>query len=127
MQKPTKPESIDEYKAGFPEQTQGILQQIRETVQKAAPDAKEKISYAMPTFYFHGNLVHFAAYANHIGFYALPSGNSAFQKELAKYHTGKGSIQFPINEPMPLALITKIVKFRVEENLQKAASKKGKK
>lgn len=121
-----KPENFEQYFAAFPRATQKILQQVRETIQKAAPQATEKISYAMPTFFLHGNLVHFAAYTNHIGFYALPSGNEAYQKEISKYKSGKGSIQFPIGEPMPLDLIVKIVKFRVEENLAKAESKKKK-
>lgn len=121
-----KPENFEQYFAAFPQATQKILQQVRETIQKAAPQATEKISYAMPTFFLEGNLVHFAAYANHIGFYALPSGNEAYQKEISKYKSGKGSIQFPIGEPMPLDLIVKIVTFRVEENLAKAESKKKK-
>ena len=119
-----KPKDIDDYISSFPENTQKLLEQVRETIRKAAPEAIEKISYAMPTFYLNGNLVHFAAFTNHIGFYALPSGNEAFQKELSAYKTGKGSIQFPIGEPMPLDLIAKIVKFRVEENMQKPAKKK---
>lgn len=120
----TKPGSIDEYIASFPESTQKILQQVRKTIQKAAPEAKEKISYAMPAFELHGNLVYFAAYDKHIGFYALPSGNTAFQKELSAYKMGKGSIQFPIDQPMPLELIAQIVQFRVAENLEKAKFKK---
>lgn len=119
-----KPENIDAYIASFPPITQKILQQVRETIQKAAPEAKEKISYAMPAFEFHGNLVYFAAYDKHIGFYALPSGNVAFQKELSAYKMGKGSIQFPIDQPMPIDLISKIVQFRVQENLEKARLKK---
>lgn len=119
-----KPENIDQYIAIFPEPTQKILQQVRETIQKAAPGAQEKISYAMPAFALDGNLVYFAAYEKHIGFYALPSGNQAFQKELSVYKMGKGSIQFPIDQPMPLGLITKIVHFRVIENREKAAVKK---
>lgn len=119
-----KPENIDAYIASFPPATQKILQQVRETIQKAAPEAKEKISYAMPAFELHGNLVYFAAYDKHIGFYALPSGNAAFQKELSAYKMGKGSIQFPIDEPMPIDLIAKIVQFRVQENLEKARLKK---
>ena len=121
-----KPEDFEQYFAAFPNETQKILQQVRETIQKAAPEATEKISYAMPTFYFHGNLVHFAAYQNHLGFYALPSGNEAFQAAISKYKSGKGSIQFPINEPMPLELIAQIVQFRVQENLLKAEAKKKK-
>lgn len=121
-------ESIDEYIATLPEEIQSILQEIRETIRAAAPDAQEKISYQMPTFALHGNLVHFAAFKNHIGFYPTPSGVEAFQEELARYKGAKGSIQFPLNEPMPLDLITRIVKMRVAENLQKAQqkSRKGK-
>jgi uncharacterized protein YdhG (YjbR/CyaY superfamily) len=119
-----KPENFERYFAAFPKETQTILQQLRETIHKAAPQATEKISYAMPTFFLHGNLVHFAAYQNHIGFYALPSGNEAFRNEISKYRSGKGSVQFPIDEPMPLELIAKIVQFRVEENLLRAESKK---
>lgn len=121
-----KPANIDGYIASFPKATQEILQQVRATIQKAAPEAVEKISYAMPTFYLQGNLVHFAAYEHHIGFYATPSAGTNFTKELSKYKQGKGSIQFPIDEPMPLSLITKIVKFRVKENMEKAALKKKK-
>lgn len=116
--------SIDEYIDGFPQEVQELLHQVRAAVRKAAPEAKEKISYAMPTFVLEGNLVHFAAFKNHIGFYALPSGHETFAKELARYHSGKGSVQFPLDEPLPLALITKMVQFRVKENLQKAELKK---
>ena len=119
----SKPKSVDEYIASFPVEIQEILEQVRQTIKKAAPDAEEKISYAIPTFALHGNLVHFAAFKNHIGFYALPSGNEKFQKELASYTVGKGSIQFPIDKPMPLDLITKIVDFRVKENLEKKIKK----
>lgn len=121
-----KPNDINEYIATFPKNIQKLLQQIRSIIQKAAPEATEVISYAMPTFKLNGILVHFAAFQNHIGFYALPSGNEAFQKELSTYKTGKGSIQFPINEPLPEVLITEIVKFRVQENLEKALMKKKK-
>lgn len=121
-----KPNDINEYIAAFPPDIRNILQGVRETIQKAAPEATEKISYALPTFYLQGNLVHFAAFTSHLGFYALPSGNKEFQEELSKYKTGKGSIQFPLNEPMPHALIEKIVKFRVAENLEKAALKNKK-
>ncbi|TGL15277.1 iron chaperone [Leptospira meyeri] len=119
--------SIDEYIGRFPKDVQEILQKVRSTIQKEAPNASEKISYAMPTFVLNGNLVHFAAYANHIGFYALPSGNLAFQKEISKYKNGKGSIQFPLKEPIPYDLIKKIVKFRVNENLEKYKKKNQKK
>lgn len=121
-----KPESTDEYIAGFPADVQVILNEVRSTIQQAAPEATEKISYGMPAFVQDGNLVYFAAFTNHIGFYALPSGNEAFKKELSKYKTGKGSIQFPLDEPMPLKLITRIVKMRVKENKEKAALKKKK-
>jgi len=121
-----KPNDINEYIEAFPPHIQNILQEVRETIQKAAPEATEKISYALPTFYLQGNLVHFAAFTSHLGFYALPSGNKEFQEELSKYKTGKGSIQFPLNEPMPHTLIEKIVKFRVAENLEKAALKNKK-
>ncbi|MDH2917481.1 MAG: DUF1801 domain-containing protein [Gallionella sp.] len=112
----TTPANIDEYIATFPHEVQAILQKLRQTICKAAPDATEKISYQMPTFYLNGNLVHFAAYKNHIGFYPAPSGIVAFQDELKKYKTSKGAIQFPIDAPIPQALVKKIVEFRVKEN-----------
>jgi uncharacterized protein YdhG (YjbR/CyaY superfamily) len=115
----TRPKDIDEYIAGFPENIQKILEQIRATVKKAAPDAEETIKYAMPTFTLNGNLVYFAAFKNHIGFYPAPTGDEAFKKDLSVYKTGKGSVQFPIDKPMPLNLITKIVKLRVKKNLEK--------
>ena len=115
--------SIDEYIATFPEETQKILKEIRATIKAAAPQAEEKISYQMPTFFLNGNLIHFAAFKNHIGIYPTPSGTEAFKKEIAGYKTAKGSIQLPLNEPMPLKLIGRIVKFRVAENLQKAKAK----
>ncbi len=119
--------SIDEYIATFPEDIQAILQQIRATVRAAAPDATEKISYQIPTFVLKGNLVHFGAFKNHIGFYPTPSGLEAFKQEIARYQGAKGSIRFPLDEPMPLDLITRIVKMRVAENLQKAEAKARKK
>ena len=100
-----------------------LLGQMRATIKKAAPQAEEKISYAMPIFFLNGNLVHFAGYKNHIGFYPAPSGISAFNDELSKYKGAKGSVQFPLDEPLPLVLITKIVKFRVKENLEKSTKK----
>lgn len=115
--------SIDEYIAAFPKETQKILKEIRATIKAAAPTAEEKISYQMPTFFLNGNLIHFAAFKNHIGLYPTPSGTEAFKKEIAKYKAAKGSIQLPIDEPMPLKLISRIVKFRVAENLQKAKTK----
>lgn len=114
-----KPTTINEYIGSFPNDVQRILEEIRMTIQKAAPDAKEKISYSMPAFDLNGIVVYFAAFKNHIGLYALPSGHETFKEELSKYKSGKGSVQFPLNEPMPFALITKIVKFRVKENLEK--------
>lgn len=111
---------IDEYIASFPMETQIILEQVRATIKNAAPQAEECISYAMPTFKLNGKpLVYFAGYKNHIGFYATPTGHEAFEKELSVYKQGKGSVQFPINKPMPLDLIERITKFRVEENLKK--------
>jgi uncharacterized protein YdhG (YjbR/CyaY superfamily) len=119
--------SIDEYIATFPEETKKILEELRATIKAAAPEAEEKISYQMPTFFLNGNLVHFAAFKNHIGLYPTPNGIEAFRRELAKYQGAKGSIRFPIDEPMPLKLISKIVKFRVAENLKKAGMKSSKK
>lgn len=119
------PKTIDEYIAGFPDDVQAILQQIRETIRVAAPDAQETISYQMPTFTLKGALVHFAAFKNHIGFYPTPTGTEAFSEELAAYKGGKGSIRFPLDQPIPFELISRIVAYRVEENLAKAA--KGKK
>ncbi len=110
------PESIDDYIRGFPPTVRSLLTKMRDTIKGAAPNAKEKISYRMPTFYLNGNLVHFAAHPNHIGFYPTPSGISAFQRELSPYKSAKGSVQFPIDEPMPLDLIRRIVQFRVREN-----------
>jgi uncharacterized protein YdhG (YjbR/CyaY superfamily) len=109
-------QTIDEYIQTFPNHVQAILQQIRLAIQKAAPKATEKISYGMPTFFLEGNLVHFAAFKNHIGFYPVPSGIEKFKKELSKYKGAKGSVQFPLDKPIPLGLISKIVKFRVQEN-----------
>ena len=116
--------TIDEYIATFPVDIQAILQKVRETIRKAAPQAEEAISYQMPTFKLNGNLVHFAAFKNHIGFYPVPSGIEKFKKELSVYPQGKGSVQFPLDRPIPYALISKIVKFRVKENLEKAKAKR---
>jgi uncharacterized protein YdhG (YjbR/CyaY superfamily) len=118
------PTTIDEYIAGFPPDVQAILQKIRDTIRKAAPDAQEAIKYRMPTFVLNGNLVHFAAFKQHIGFYPVPSGIEKFKAELARYEQGKGSVQFPLDKPIPYGLIGRIVKFRVQENRQKAAAKK---
>ncbi|MGH9802339.1 MAG: iron chaperone [Blastocatellia bacterium] len=121
------PKNIDEYIVGFPPEIQEILEKIRATIRKAAPKAEEAISYMMPTFKLHGNLVHFAAFKNHIGLYPAPSGIEAFKEELAAYEGGKGTIRFPLAKPIPYALIGKIVKFRVQQNLDKAAVKAKKK
>ena len=119
--------SIDEYIATFPAEIQKILEEIRATIKAAAPEAEEKISYQMPTFFLNCNLVHFAAFKKHIGFYPVPTGIEKFKKELSAYEGAKGSVQFPLDKPMPYALITKIVKFRVKENLAKAEIKEKKK
>ena len=111
--------SINEYIALFPKETQLVLEEIRSCIKKVAPDADEVISYKMPAFKYHGMLVYFAAFKNHIGFYALPTGHKQFEKDFVGYKIGKGSVQFPLNKPMPLQLIQKIVKFRVKENLEK--------
>jgi uncharacterized protein YdhG (YjbR/CyaY superfamily) len=118
--------SIDEYIATFPEDVQKKLEELRATIKACAPDAEEKISYQMPTFALKGNLVHFAAYKNHIGFYPTPSGIQAFKQELSIYEGAKGTVRFPIEAPLPLELIGKIVKFRVAENLEKAEIKASK-
>jgi uncharacterized protein YdhG (YjbR/CyaY superfamily) len=125
--KSTKPATVDEYIAGFPPDVQAILQKIRATIRKAAPQAAETITYRMPTFTLRGNLVHFAAFKNHIGFYPTPSGVETFKVELTAYQTSKGAIQFPLDRPIPYGLISKIVKFRVKENLARAAAKEKKK
>ena len=111
--------TVDEYIKTFPQGVQTILEKIRQIIRKAAPEAVEAISYQMPTFKLNGNLVHFAAFKNHIGFYPTPTGITAFQKELAPYKGGKGSIQFPLAKPIPFDLVRKIVEYRVKENLAK--------
>jgi uncharacterized protein YdhG (YjbR/CyaY superfamily) len=116
--------TIDEYIAAFPADIQKLLKQMRSTIAKAAPKAEEAIKYAIPTFTLNGNLVHFAAFKNHIGFYPAPSGIEAFKKEVAEYEAGKGSLQFPLDKPLPLSLVTKIVKYRVAQNLEKSKAKK---
>lgn len=121
--------SIDEYIEAFPAEIQKTLREIRSAIHRAAPQAKEKISYKMPAFELYGNLVYFAAFKKHIGFYPTPHGMVAYEKELARYKQGKGSVQFPLDRPMPLELIEKIVATRVEENTRKredrARSKKS--
>jgi uncharacterized protein YdhG (YjbR/CyaY superfamily) len=120
-------ETIDEYIGQFPPGIREKLEELRKVIRESAPEASEKISYQMPTFYLEGNLVHFAAFSRHIGFYPTPSGIEAFSKELAGYKSAKGSVQFPIEQPLPYDLIRRIVKYRVEENLRKASEKKSKK
>jgi len=110
--------TIDEYIEAFPTNVQNILEKMRKTIRKAAPEAIEVISYQMPTFKLNGkNLVHFAAFKNHIGFYPIPTGIEAFKEELSQYKQGKGSVQFPIDKPIPYDLVEKVVKYRVKENL----------
>ena len=121
------PQTIDDYIAGFPEDIQVLLEKIRLTIKEVAPEAEEAISYQMPTFKLKGNLIHFAAYAKHIGLYPTPTGIEEFKEELSMYESGKGSIKFPLDEPIPFELISKIVAFRVKENLAKAAAKGKKK
>ena len=118
------PTTIDEYIAGFPPNVRRLLRQVRATIRKAAPKAEEKISYQIPTLFLHGNLVHFGAFKEHIGCYPAPMGLKEFEKELSKYAGSKGSVRFPLDQPMPLGLITRIVKFRVKKNLERAAGKK---
>ena len=119
--------TIDEYIALFSPDVQQRLQQMRATIRAAAPEALEKISYQMPTYFLHGNLVHFAAHTQHIGFYPAPSGIEAFQAEFSKYKGAKGSVQFPFDQPLPLDLVRRVVEFRVAENLRNAAAKAKKK
>jgi uncharacterized protein YdhG (YjbR/CyaY superfamily) len=112
--------NIDEYIAQFPPETQKALQEMRELIHAHAPEATETISYAMPTFDLNGrHLVHFAGYPRHIGFYPIPTGMEAFKEELSRYKTGKGSVQFPLDQPLPYDLIRRIVEFRVAENLRR--------
>ena len=126
--KQTAPKNMDEYIAGFPKDVQEILEKIRRTIRKAAPDAEETISYLIPTFTLKGKyLIYFAAYKKHIGVYPVPAGDAKLNEELSVYQMGKGTLQFPLDKPIPLDLITKIVKLRVKENLAKAEAKEKKK
>lgn len=120
----TTVKSIDEYISQFSLEVQEILKTLRKVIKDAAPDAEEKISWQMPTFVLYGNLVHFAAHKNHIGFYPSPSGIEAFKQELSEYKGAKGSVQFPLNKPLPYELIRKIVKFRVGENTNRARERR---
>jgi uncharacterized protein YdhG (YjbR/CyaY superfamily) len=118
--------AVDEYIAGFPEEVRVVLEEVRRVIREAAPEAEEGIKYQLPTFMLKGNLVHFGAFKKHIGFYPTPSGIETFKEEFARYQGAKGSLRFPLDEPMPLALIAEVVRFRVKENLERAAAK-GKK
>ena len=124
--KTTKPQDIDAYIADFPQNVQVLLEQIRSTIHKAAPEAEEAMAYGIPTFKLKGNLVHFGGFKHHIGFYPAPMGLKEFEKELSGYKGAKGSVQFPINQPLPLDLVTKIVEYRVKTLLKKADSKQKK-
>jgi uncharacterized protein YdhG (YjbR/CyaY superfamily) len=119
-------ETIDEYIETFEPDIQKTLIEIRNFIKNKVPEATEKISYGMPTFYLHGNLVHFAAFKNHYGIFPSPSGIDAFEKELAPYRTGKGTLSFPIDKPIPWDIIQKVLQFRVNENLSKIKNKKKK-
>jgi uncharacterized protein YdhG (YjbR/CyaY superfamily) len=121
-----KPATIDEYIAGFPRPVQEAMEQIRAAIKKAAPEAEEIISYAMPTFTLNKTyLVYFAGYKNHIGFYPAPVENETFKEEFSAYKTGKGTVQFPLDKPMPLDLVTRIVEFRIRENLARTNKKRS--
>jgi uncharacterized protein YdhG (YjbR/CyaY superfamily) len=123
----TAPKTIDEYIAGFPPEVQEILEKVRTAIREAAPGAEETISYQVPTFTLKGNLVHFAAWKKHIGFYPTSTGTEKFRNELSVYDGAKGSVRFPLDKPIPFDLIGEIVKFRVGENLERAALKGKKK
>lgn len=123
----SSPTTIDEYIAGFPSEVRAILERVRDAIRRAAPDAVEAIKYRMPTFVLDENLAHFAAFENHIGFYPTPSGIERFQDDLSRYKHAKGSVQFPIDEPMPLDLIGRIVEFRVGEVRAKSSAKRPRK
>lgn len=118
---------VDKYIAGFPEHVQKLLEEMRLTLRNAAPDAEEKIGYGIPTLTLNGNLVHYAAFKNHIGFYPAPRGLEAFKEELSQYKGAKGSVQFPLDQPLPLDLITRITKFRIDQNMEKQDIKAKKK
>lgn len=115
---------VNEYIAGFPKEVQVLLQTIRSTIKKAAPEAAETISYKMPAYKYYGMLTYFAGYKNHIGFYPGAGGIAAFKNELSVYKGAKGSVQFPLDKPLPVSLVSKIVKYRVKQNLEKEKIKK---
>jgi len=120
----TTPKNIDEYIAKYPKDVQATLQKIRATIKRAAPDATEAISYQIPTFKLGGNLVHFAAFSDHISFFPTSSGVTNFKKELDQYETSRGTVRFPLAKPIPYALISKITKFRVKETVAKRKNHK---
>jgi uncharacterized protein YdhG (YjbR/CyaY superfamily) len=120
----TAPQDIDQYIAAFPPAVRAKLTRIRAAIRKAAPQAKEAIKYQMPTFTQHGNLVHFAAYQHHIGFYPAPRAIERFQEELSAYEGSKGAVRFPLDKPVPVGLIGRIVKFRVQQDRERAAARK---
>ena len=120
----TKFKTVDEYFSMFPASTKKILQEVRRTIKRAAPGAEEVISYNIPAFKYHGMLVSYAGYKKHIGFYPGAAGIKAFQKEIAQYKNSKGAVQFPVDQPVPVDLITKVVKFRIQQNLEKEKAKK---
>jgi uncharacterized protein YdhG (YjbR/CyaY superfamily) len=122
-----KPANIDEYIASFPREIQSVLENIRLTIKQAAPDAVEKISYQMPTFFLKGNLIHFAAFKNHIGLYPPVKGDPKLRADISPYAGEKGNLRFPLDKPIPYTLIRRIVKFRVKEQLERAESKRSKK
>lgn len=117
--------TTDEYIRTFPAGIQALLNKTRQTIRQAAPEATKAIGYGIPTFKLNGNLVHFAAFKNHIGFYPTPSGIEAFEKEISQYKWAKGSIQFPLDKPVPLDLVKRIVVFRVQAVSQRKASKRS--
>ena len=121
-----KPATVEEYLMLFPPATRKILEKVRDTIRKAAPAAKEYMGYGMPAYNHNGPLVYFGGYKQHVGFYATPTGHSQFSKELSRYKQGKGSVQFPLEEPMPLALISRIVAYRIKENASKEEERKKK-
>jgi len=124
--KTEKPSSVPEYISGFPEKTQKALKQVRSVIKKAAPKAEETISYSIAAFKLNGMLVYFAGWKTHIGMYPVPKGDAAFQKQVTAYRAGKGTLKFPLDKPMPVGLITKLVKFRMKENLERVKLKKKK-
>lgn len=119
----TRVDSVDMYIASFPEEIRTKLEELRGTIKAAAPEAEEKISYQMPTYFFRGNLVHFAAHKNHIGFYPTPEGIEEFKEAISAYQWAKGSVQFPLDQPLPLDLVSQIVKFRLQQNMARAEAK----